>query len=156
MDFRVEQFGKLRHLPRPEDGLRKVVEHAPQAEAAFERLVERTRPAWTTLYRLRRRIATVTVVVLAAGLFFHVVFGANGMVIYRQKRAEINALQKEVSDLQQQSQAYQEQIKGLKTDPKAIEKEAREQLHYARPGEVIYVPPTAATPQKPVTNSAQK
>jgi cell division protein FtsB len=156
MDFRVEQFGKLRHLPRPEDGLRKVVEHAPQAEAAFERLVERTRPVWSTLYRLRRRIATVTVIVLAAGLFFHVVFGANGMVVYKQKRAEIKALQKEVSDLQQQSETYQEQIKGLKTDPKAIEKEAREQLHYARPGEVIYVPPAPANPQKPVTNAAQK
>jgi len=156
MDFRVKQFGKLRHLPRPQDGLRKFVEHAPQAEAAFDRLIERTRPLWSTLYRLRRRIATVTVIVLAAGLFFHVVFGANGMVVYKQKRAEIKALQKEVSDLQQQSQTYQDQIKGLKTDPKAIEKEAREQLHYARPGEVIYVPPAPANPQKPVTHSAQK
>lgn len=156
MDFRVEQFGKLRHLPRPGDGLRKVVEHAPQAEAAFDRLVERTRPAWSAIYRPRRRIATIAVILLAATLFFHVMFGANGMVVYKQKRAEINRLQKEVSELQQQSQAYQEQIKGLKTDPQAIEKEAREQLHYARPGEVIYVPPAPANPSKTVTNSAQK
>ena len=156
MDFRVEQFGKLPRLPRPEDGLRRVVEHAPQAEAALERLVERTRPAWSLVYRLRRRIATITVAVLAFALFFHVMFGANGMVVYRQKRADIKALQKEVSDLQQQSQAYQDQIKGLKTNPEAIEKEAREQLHYARPGEVVYVPPAPAAPAKPVTNSAKK
>jgi cell division protein FtsB len=29
----------------------------------------------------------------------------------------------------------------LKSDPKAIEKEAREQLRYAKPGEVIYLLP---------------
>jgi cell division protein FtsB len=154
MDFRVEQFAKFRRLPRPEEGLRRVVEHAPEAEAALQQLVDRTRPVWSVLYRLRRRIATVTVAALAIGLFVHVMFGANGMVVYRQKRAEIRALQKEVFDLQQQTQTYQEQIKGLKTDPQAIEKEAREQLHYARPGEVVYVPPAPTTPQKPPVNSA--
>src|SRR5947209_6590327 len=156
MDLRIEQFGKFRRLPRPEEGLRRVVEHAPQAEAAFDRLVERTRPAWSVVYRLRRRIATITVVICAVGLFLHVMFGANGMVVYKQKRAEIQTLQKEVFDLQQQSQSYQQQIKGLKTNPQAIEKEAREQLHYARPGEVVYVPPPPATPAKPATNSARR
>lgn len=156
MDFRIEQFGKLRCVPRPQDGLRRVVQHAPQAEAVLDHIIERTRPAWSVVYRLRRRIATITVVVLAVGLFFHVMFGANGMVVYRQKRAEIQNLQKEVSDLQQQSQSYQQQIEGLKTDPKAIEKEAREQLHYARPGEVVYVPPSPSTSAKPAKNSARK
>lgn len=156
MDFRLEQLAKMRRLPRPQEGLRRVVEHASQAEAVFERVIERTRPLWSIVYRLRRRIATITVVVLAVGLFFHVMFGANGMVVYRQKRAEIKVLQKEVSDLQQQSQAYQQQIEGLKTDPKAIEKEAREQLHYARPGEVVYVPPAPSNSDKPATNSARK
>jgi cell division protein FtsB len=156
MDLRIEQFAKLGRLPWPQDGLRRVVQHAPQAEAALDYIIERTRPAWSILYRLRRRIATITVVVLAVGLFFHVMFGANGMVVYRQKRTEIKALQREVFDLQQQSQAYQHQIEGLKTDPKAIEKEAREQLHYARPGEVVYVPPTPSNSAKPATNSARK
>jgi cell division protein FtsB len=157
MDFRIEQFRKFRRLPRPQASLRRVVEHAPEAEAALEHLVERTRPLWSVVYRLRRRVATVAVVVLAVGLFFHVMFGANGMVVYRQKRAELKTLQKEVSDLQQQSERYQDQIKALKTEPQAIEKEAREQLHYARPGEVVYVPPpSTGSPQKPATNSARK
>jgi cell division protein FtsB len=33
------------------------------------------------------------------------------------------------------------EIKALKSDPKAIEKEAREQLRYAKPGEFIYLLP---------------
>ena len=42
------------------------------------------------------------------------------------------------------------------TDPKTIEKEAREQLHYARPGEVVYVSPPPPAPPKPAISSARK
>ncbi len=63
------------------------------------------------------------------------------MVIYRQKRAEMKALQSEVERLQKENRQYVDQIKSLKSDPAAIEKEAREQLHYARRGEVVYVAP---------------
>ncbi len=34
-----------------------------------------------------------------------------------------------------------QQIERLKSDPDAIEREAREKLHYAKPGEVIYTLP---------------
>ena len=47
-------------------------------------------------------------------------------------------------------------IKSLKSDPNAIEKEAREQLRYARPGEVIYVVPAEAQSNRPQPNSAKK
>jgi cell division protein FtsB len=156
MDFRVNRVAKIRILPRPEDGLRAVVERAPQAELAFDQLTERLRPTWNRLYRLRRRIATAAILVLAAWVFLHVTFGANGMVVFKQKRAAIKDLQRQVDDLQKENDRYSEQIKALKTDPQAIEKEAREQLHYARPGEVVYVPPAAATPQKPDTKAAKK
>jgi len=43
----------------------------------------------------------------------------------------------------------EQEIKALKTDPKAIEKEARERLHYTRPGEVVFALPAApAVPAK--------
>ena len=75
------------------------------------------------------------------------------MVIYRQKRAEMQALQIEVDRLQKENTLSVEQIKSLKSDPAAIEKEAREQLHYTRPGEVVYVAPEA--PQKPPSSRAK-
>jgi cell division protein FtsB len=108
------------------------------------------------VYSLRRRIATGGILVLTAWLFLHIMFGANGMVVYKEKRAEIDDLQKQVNSLQQENQRYNEQIKSLKTDPKAIEKEAREALHYTRPGEVIYVAPPTVSLTKPATNSAKK
>ena len=98
-------------------------------------------------------MATAGVVLLTAWLFLHVMFGANGMVVYRSKSAEYQKLQVEINRLQQENEAYTQQIKALQSDPKAIEKEAREQLHYTRPGEVVYVQPT---PQKPATHTAGK
>ncbi len=151
------RFGKIRELPRPQDGLRALVDHAPDAEAAIDRFRERARPGLELLYRVRRRVATAAVGVLTVWLFLHVMFSANGMMVYKEKKAEIEVLHKDVDSLQQENDAYTQQIKALKSDPKAIEKEAREQLHYARPGEVVYVaPPPAVTTRKPVTNSAKK
>jgi cell division protein FtsB len=80
-------------------------------------------------------------------------FGANGMVVYQQKRVEMQALQSDVDRLQKENAQHVEQIKLLKTDPAAIEKEAREQLHYTRKGEIVFVTPDP--PQKPPVNRAQ-
>ena len=152
MDFRLGKFSGVR-VPNAEDGLRAVVEKAPQAEAFAERWMEKTRPVRTALYGARRRLATGSVLRLTLWLFLHVMFGANGMVIYRSKRSEYQKLQAEIDKLQKENDQYTQQIKALQTDPKAIEKEAREQLHYTRPGEVVYVQPV---PQKPATRSASK
>jgi cell division protein FtsB len=118
-------------------------------------MADRTRPTLTKLYSIRRRLATGGVLVLTAWLFVHVMFGANGMVVYRQKKVEYQNLHKEIDSLQKENEQYTEQIKALETDPKTIEKEAREQLHYARPGEVIYVEPPPPPP-KPSTDAARK
>ena len=50
----------------------------------------------------------------------------------------IKQLRQQIQDLQQENARLRDHIERLKSDPDAIEHEAREQLHYARPGEVIY------------------
>ena len=153
MDFRVGKFSKVPQFLKPEDSLRAMVDRVPQAEALAERWVQRSRPIWSVLHAERRRLATAGVALLAAWLFLHVMFGANGMVIYRSKRAERQRLQADIDKLQKENDLYVQQIKSLQSDPKAIEKEAREQLHYARPGEVVYVPPMG---DRPANNAARK
>ncbi len=151
----------MRILPRPEEGLRAVIylardqakDQAPRAEAAAARWVERTRPVWSWLALEWRRLGTAAAILLIVGLLLHAMFGANGMVIYRQKRAEMQSLQSEVERLQKENNQYVDQIKSLKSDPAAIEKEAREQLHYTRRGEVVYVAPDP--PPKPATDHAK-
>jgi cell division protein FtsB len=160
MDLRIEQFPKIRVMPHARRGLSALAARAPQAEAFGERMGQRIkdalRPSSTWLYNSRRRLATLAVLAIAVWLFFHVTFGANGMVVYRQKRAEYQTLRHEIDDLQKENDHYTTQIDALQTDPKTIEKEAREQLHYARPGERIIVAPAPPTVQIPSTNAAQK
>jgi cell division protein FtsB len=157
MDLRVRKLSKLHVLPNPEEGLRNLVERAPEAEAWADRLMEKLRPTLTMLYGIRRRVATAAVAGATVWLFIHVMFGANGMVVYRQKRAEFVSLQKDIDHLQKENDQHTQQIKGLQTDPNMIEKEAREQLHYARPGELVFVPPPPPPPPpRPEKNTARK
>jgi cell division protein FtsB len=159
MDLRLGAPSRARILPRREEGLRAVIDQAmdqamdqakgqaPRAEAVAARWVERTRPVWSWLALEWRRLGTAAAILLIVGLILHATFGANGMVIYRQKRAETQSLKNEVDRLQKENSQYVDQIKSLKSDPAAIEKEAREQLHYTRPGEVVLVSPEPARNQ---------
>ncbi|MGD0215275.1 MAG: septum formation initiator family protein [Terriglobales bacterium] len=169
MDLRLGAPSRARIIPRPGEGLRSAIyqamdqakvqakvrakDQAPRAEAAAARCVERTRPLWTWLALEWRRLGTVAAVVLILGVLLHAMYGANGMVVYRQKRAEMQALQREVDRLQKENNQQAEQIHALKSDPAAIEKEAREQLRYTRPGEFVLVSPDP--PQKPPTGRVQ-
>jgi cell division protein FtsB len=156
MGLRIEPLPKIRVMPRAQRGLNALVDRAPQAEAFGQRVQETLRPASTWLYSSRRRLATAGVAVLTVWLFLHVMFGANGMVVYRQKRTEYQSLRHEIDALQKENDHYTGQINALQTDPKTIEKEAREQLHYARPGEVVYIAPAPPSIPIPSTNAAQK
>lgn len=108
------------------------------------------------LYSFRRKLATIAVFALVVFLGFHVIFGANGMVVYTHKRAEYRQLQKETDDLDQENQRLTKQVDDLKTDPKAIERVAREQLHYTKKGEIIYLLPQKQPEQPPADATAKK
>ena len=79
--------------------------------------------------------------VLAAGLAYHVVFGANGLTVYQQKRQETETLTEQLQQLQHEGELLKGHVDRLQNDPDAIEHQAREELHYTRPGEVIYTLP---------------
>jgi cell division protein FtsB len=90
------------------------------------------------LFRIRRRIATALAVVLAVVFGYHVVVGRNGVSAYEQKRVEDRELRHQIESLEQENDRLKDHVEHLKSDPDAIEREARERLHYARQGEVIY------------------
>jgi len=94
-----------------------------------------------------RPAGTVVAVLLALLLTWHVIHGQHGLSVWQQKRAEDRALQREIEQLEQENSQMRQQVDRLKSDPEAIEREAQEKLHYAKPGEVIY-----ALPEKPANN----
>lgn len=90
-----------------------------------------------------RRMATVVAGVLAVSLGYHVVFGQNGLTVYEHKRHEARDLAKEQVRLERENEFFRGHVARLESDPNAIEHQAREELHYTRPGEVIYAMPSA-------------
>jgi cell division protein FtsB len=63
------------------------------------------------------------------------------LLTWHEKRAEDQQLRRDIQDLRQENARLKDRIEKLKSDPDAIEHEAREKLHYAKPGEVIYALP---------------
>ena len=109
----------------------------------------------TTVLKNRGRIYRLLAVSGAGALLcvvaYYVVFSANGLMVYREKRRASQELERQIKALQQQNGATESEIKALRTNPQTIEKEARERLHYTRPGEVVYSLPSApavASPKK--------
>jgi cell division protein FtsB len=90
----------------------------------------------------RRKAATAAAAALAVAVGYHVVFGANGLLVYQKKREETQQLNRQMLDLQRENAVLKGHVERLQSDPNAIEHQAREQLHYTRPGEVIYTLPS--------------
>jgi cell division protein FtsB len=92
-----------------------------------------------------RKVATGAAAVLALAMAYHVIFGQNGLTVYQQKRQETQMLTKRLQTLQHENDLMKGHVDRLQNDPNAIEHQAREELHYTRPGEVIYtLPPDPA------------
>jgi len=89
----------------------------------------------------RRKVATIAAAALALAVGYHVVFGANGLTVYEQKRHETVLLNQQMQELQRENDRLKSHVDRLQSDPNAIEHQAREELHYTRPGEVIYALP---------------
>jgi cell division protein FtsB len=106
--------------------------------------------------RRRKTLASAAMILIAVLLAYHVFAGTNGIRVYFKKRAENRALQQELEQLRKENENLNRHVKALKSDPETIEKEAREQLKYAKPGEVIYVMPEQKPATPPANATAQK
>ena len=96
------------------------------------------------VYRMRRVLATACIALLAVLIGYKVVFGANGMKVWETKRAAVARLQQEIDQKQAEQQGLQRDVDALQRgDASIIEKEAREQLGYVKPGEVVLYEPRA-------------
>ena len=131
-------------------------EHVRRAGQFVLNAAEEYQPAVHRAFNLRRKIGTILAAALAVWIFFHVALGSNGALAFGNKRTEYKILAKDVDVLQEQNDQLRKRIEALKGDPAAIEREAREQLHYAKPGEIVYVAPAPPAPVMPKNNSAKR
>ena len=112
------------------------------------RLYERSQLGW-------RKVATGAAALLALAMGYHVIFGQNGLTVYQQKRQDAQTLDRQLHSLQRENDLLKGHVERLQNDPNAIEHQAREELHYTRPGEVIYTlpssPGSSGAPTEPVS-----
>ena len=120
-----------------------------EKEAVIEPLSSR---ALDFAKRAWRPAGSAVAVCLALLLMGHVVNGKNGLTVWHKKRAEDQQLQKEIDKLTQENAQLRDHVERLKSDPDAIEHEAREKLHYAKPNEVIVaLPPQSQSQGQPAS-----
>ena len=83
-------------------------------------------------------------------LVVHDVFGPHGYIAMRRTQGEIDRVRKDLDRLNKENLELGDQVRALKTDPRLIEKIAREDLQRAKPGEIIIrIPPS----QQPAPDS---
>jgi cell division protein FtsB len=115
---------------------------------AIVRLLEQSQVGW-------RKVATGAAALLALGLGYHVVFGQNGLTVYQQKKQDAQSLEHQLHSLQKENDQLKGHVERLQNDPNAIEHQARETLHYTRPGEVIYTLPANSGPSSQTVSAKQ-
>jgi cell division protein FtsB len=89
-------------------------------------------------------------------LLVHDVFGTHGFIAMRRTQKEIEQIRSQISKINDENKSLAGQVNSLKTDPKAIERIAREEMGLARPGEFIYKLPDSAKPGDPQKLDLQK
>ena len=82
-------------------------------------------------------------------LLVHDVFGAHGLIAMRRTQRDIAQIREQIGKINDENRSLSGQIVSLKSDPKAIERIAREEMGLARPGELIFKLPDAAKPGDP-------
>jgi cell division protein FtsB len=95
---------------------------------------------------LRQHLRQILGLALFA-LFVHDVFGPHGFIAMRRTQQEIDDIRAQIGKMNDENKSLAEQVNALKTDPKSIERIAREEMGLARPGELIFKLPD--TPKRP-------
>jgi len=104
----------------------------PEAKAGFAGFLERHGRALLALF--------------IVALVVHDVFGAHGFIAMRRTQSEIQRVKDDLDRLNKENLELGDQVRALKSDPRLIEKIAREDLQRAKPGEIIIrIPPSQQT-----------
>jgi cell division protein FtsL len=81
-------------------------------------------------------------------LVVHDIFGAHGYLAMRRTQNEIMKVNANIQQLNKENAQLHQEVRDLKTDPRKIEKIARDELGLAKPGEVIIkIPQSLQLPQ---------
>jgi cell division protein FtsB len=114
---------------------RRPASRAPVRRVAARRVTRRKESR--ALEFFRRWASTIFALAMFA-VSAHLLFGDHGFLAMRRMKLNTEKLQQEVSAMEQDNQRLSGHIEALKTDPRVIERIARDEMGLARPGELIF------------------
>ena len=112
-------------------------------------------PSEETAGFLRRNLRQILGLALL-GLFLHDVFGTHGVLAMLRTQKEIQQIREQIGKIDAENKSLSNEVNALRTDPKAIERIAREDMGLARPGELIYKLPDSGPPGQPQSPEPRK
>ena len=100
---------------------------------------------------LRQRIAVVVTAAVCAALVATILFGSRGVLRLHALTTDEAAIKQRIGALLEENQRLRTQLHALRTDDRYLERLAREQLGFVRPGEVVYrfQSPSRPAPEAP-------
>ena len=84
-----------------------------------------------------RRLATLSVLGLAASLFCASAVDPAGLAKWRRLSQDARRIEADNRDLARDNERLRREVRALQGDPAALEQAAREELGYVRPGEIV-------------------
>ena len=97
--------------------------------------------SWNLRKSNARRAIAIVLSALFLALGAYQIRGANGLAALRRRMQEERDWRERNEALRRQNEDLEKRVRELRTDPKAIEKIAREELMLASPGEKLLLAP---------------
>lgn len=72
-------------------------------------------------------------------IFCHMVWGAEGLIVYRELKQKYAAIENEIAAIDAENRSLSRDIRLLQTDERYVEKMIRQRLHYVHENEVLYL-----------------
>jgi cell division protein FtsL len=94
-------------------------------------------PAEEKIRALMRQYGRGLLGLLVLVMIVHDVFGTHGFLAMRRTESEIRKVKADLDVLSKENAELAQEVKDLNSDPRLIEKIARDDLGLARPGEII-------------------
>lgn len=90
---------------------------------------------------MKKKIVVLGIACLLLIMVVTAFFGKKGVMDLRRARKELAAREERIKELEAERDRLEAEIRRLQSDPRAVEKAAREKLGLAAPGEKVIVDP---------------
>jgi cell division protein FtsB len=88
---------------------------------------------------LRRKAAQLALGLILIALLINALFGDRGFLHVLAQKQRAGAFEREVADLRQENARLAQEIVALRSDPRTVERLAREELGLTAPGETVFL-----------------